>query len=313
MTNGLRRSPSLVVPIVLIVLGILFLYGQWHPAFDPWPILRIYWPLILVFVGLGKIWDYSRRQRNPDAPRGASIGSTLGVIAFVLVLILLFWHGRAFSHGRFFRNDEIQHDVRSVDLQGAKSVNADLSLSAGRLDLRAGSSHLLDANLDYAAPYDAPEFDYSVSDDTGHLRIDQAHETPNFGTNNIVWRLQFNRNVPLDLKITVGAGESDIDLRDLDVRSLYVDMGAGKANVDLTGGRKADLTAEIHGGVGEADVRVPRNIGVIANASGGIGSVDAHGLHRDGDEFTNEAYGKAAQTIHLTIEGGVGLIRLIEE
>ena len=49
------RRTSLVVPIVLIAVGGMFLYANWRPAFDPWPILRTYWPLILVFVGLGKM------------------------------------------------------------------------------------------------------------------------------------------------------------------------------------------------------------------------------------------------------------------
>jgi len=51
------RRTSLVLPIVLITIGGMFLYANWRPAFDPWPILRTYWPLILVFVGLGKMWD----------------------------------------------------------------------------------------------------------------------------------------------------------------------------------------------------------------------------------------------------------------
>src|SRR5258708_3262888 len=61
-----QRRNSLVLPIVLITVGAMFLYANWRPAFDPWPILRTYWPLILLFVGLGKMWDATRGRQNPD-------------------------------------------------------------------------------------------------------------------------------------------------------------------------------------------------------------------------------------------------------
>src|SRR5712692_8904523 len=78
------RRVSLVFPIILITVGVLFLLHNWRPAFDPWPILATYWPLILIFVGIGKIWDTAYRSRNPNARPGVSIGATIGILAFVL-------------------------------------------------------------------------------------------------------------------------------------------------------------------------------------------------------------------------------------
>src|ERR1700687_2727652 len=75
------RRVSLVFPIILIAVGALFLFRNWHPGFDPVPILWTYWPLILIFIGLGKIWDNVRRSRNPNAPPGVSIGAGSGTDA----------------------------------------------------------------------------------------------------------------------------------------------------------------------------------------------------------------------------------------
>ncbi|PYT62246.1 MAG: hypothetical protein DMG35_08020, partial [Acidobacteria bacterium] len=63
--NGNPRRVSLVLPIILITIGVLFLLHNWRPAFDPWSVLADYWPLILVFVGLGMVWDNFQRSRNP--------------------------------------------------------------------------------------------------------------------------------------------------------------------------------------------------------------------------------------------------------
>jgi hypothetical protein len=65
--------------------------------------------------------------------------------------------------------------------------------------------------------------------------------------------------------------------------------------------------------VGEANIRLPKNVGVIVHASGGLGTIDAHGLKHDGDEYTNELYGKSPVTIRLKVEGGVGRIVLTQE
>ena len=117
-----QQSPrtSLVIPILLITFGALFLYATWRPAFDPWPILRTYWPLILIFIGLGKMWDATRQRQNPGAPRANfSVGSTVGILVFVLVLVALFWHGRAFSRDRRSSFSHLQHESRTVERQDA--------------------------------------------------------------------------------------------------------------------------------------------------------------------------------------------------
>src|SRR5258708_39709119 len=85
--DGQPRRVSLVVPIILITVGALFLLHNWRPAFDPGPILWTYWPLILIFVGIGKIWDSSYRSRNPNAAPAVSIcGSGVPVASFAVLL-----------------------------------------------------------------------------------------------------------------------------------------------------------------------------------------------------------------------------------
>jgi len=307
------RRPSLVFPIILIALGALFLYANWRPAFDPWPILTTYWPLILIFIGLGKMWDSTRQRGNPQGARsGVSAGSSLAVVAFIVVMVALFWHGRAFSRDRHVN---WQHQTRSVERQNAKSVHASLEAGSGEFIIGAGSDHLVDADFDYDRSYDAPRVEYNVSNGVGQLTISQENggTHTHFGTHENKWNLRFSKDVPLELKIEMGAGRGDLRFRDLQVSRLDVSMGAGQVDLDLTGDRKSDLTADLEGGVGQATIRLPKNVGVIAQATGGIGSINARGLKHEGDDYTNDAYGKSPATIHLKVEGGVGQISLIQE
>jgi hypothetical protein len=313
MAQGVNpRRVSLVFPIILITVGALFLIHNWRPAFDPWPILATYWPLILIFVGLGKIWDNAQRRRNPDAPPGVSIGATFGILAFVVVLVVLLWHGRSFSR-RYGLSSGTQHSTRSVASQQAKSAHVNLEMGAGQLNINGGARDLLEADFTYSDSYSEPKVDYHVTDGVGQLSISQDSHSVNFGPSRNDWNLHFSREVPLDLKVDMGAGQGNLHLRDVPLTQLELNLGAGQMDVDLTGERKKDLNADIEGGVGQANIRLPKDVGVIAHASGGIGSIRVHGLKQDGDSYTNEAYGKSPVTIHLKVEGGIGEIVLTQE
>ena len=71
-----------------------------------------------------------------------------------------------------------------------------------------------------------------------------------------------------------------------------------------------DLDVTVKAGVGRATLRLPRRVGVRVTVETGIGDVDAPGLKRDGDVYTNDAYGESAVTLRIDIKAGVGKINL---
>lgn len=306
------RSVSLVFPILLILVGGLFLYANWKPAFDPWPILRTYWPLILIFVGLGKMFDAVRQKTSPDGSR-FPIGSTIGIVAFVAILVLLLWNGRHYmrAHGDWGRG--ASHSSETVDLQGAKTVRASIDMDAGQLNISGGATHLLESSFDFTGSWEQPRVEYHVTNDQGDLQITQQGSGPHIGHSDNTWRLNFSDAAPLDLRINMGAGQGNLRLRGVDVTRLELHLGAGEVNLDLTGPRKDDLTADIQGGVGHARIRLPKDVGVVATASGGIGSISARGLQKSDGQYTNAAYGKSPRTIRLNVQGGIGEIELDQE
>ena len=203
---------------------------------------------------------------------------------------------------------------QAVELQGAKSVSASLEMPSGTLAIsssdQSGGSRLLDADFRYGRVAGKPHVDYTVSGDHGDLKIAQGDSNVHLGTADNDWNLRFGGGVPLDLKIEMGAGQGDLQLNGLNLTNLDLEMGAGELNLDLTGERKGNLSAKVEGGAGTATIRLPKDVGVRVNASGGVGSIDAPGLKRDGDNYTNDVYGKTATSIDMTVEGGVGQIHL---
>lgn len=306
--NDGLRSRSLVFPTILVLVGAIFLYRNWHPEFSPWPILKTYWPLILVFVGLGKMWDATQGAKYSGKP-GVSIGSTIGVLLFVLVLVVLLWRGHAFSaHAR-----ALDHISEVRDLQGAKTLNAVVTMPAGELNLSGGTSNAFEGDFDYSSAWSRPHVDYHVSSSNADLDISQDNHGPAFGPEDNTWWLHLNKSVPVDLQVKMGAAQGNLKFRDLNLKHLRVDMGVGQVNVDLTGEPSADADIEIHGGIGQAVIRLPKDVGVIVDAKGGIGAVTTHGLKKDDGNYVNDAYKKTPHTIHVSVAGGIGNIDLSVE
>jgi len=320
-----RRPRSIAGPIVLIAIGVLFLMATMRPGFDPWPILFHYWPVILILVGLGKIWDYYWTRDHPDSSGRVVTGVGTAWIILLILFIAAIWRGGYYYHDNWnwydgwgrparhsFSQRYNQHDTQSIELGSAKSVSADLNMPAGLLTLTGGASRLLDANFRYDDSDEKPVVDYSVSGDQGQLTVRQSRdEDIHFGNDGSEWDLRFGDTAPLDLKLEMGAGQSNIGLNGLNVEHLDVHMGAGELNLDLTNVKNPNLKANIEGGVGHASIRLPKDKGVRVYATGGIGSVNAPGMQRDGSAYVNDAYGKTPSTMDITVNGGVGQIDLL--
>ena len=316
--QGRTRSGSVVFPLLLIAIGVMFLLWRSLPDFDPFPVLWKYWPLFLILVGAGMVWDSVQRHRHPQAVPAFPIGSMIGTIAFLIVLASLLWHHHS-THRREWTNWDIvstgrsAHDTKTVNLQGAKAVHMNLQMPAGELRFEGGAQQLLEAEFYRSGSWGAPEVDYSVENGVGSLTIGQQKGMQIAGNTDNTWSLKVNDTTPIELKVDVGAGKGEFHLAKVNLTSLEINIGAGQATVDLTGERARDLEANIQGGVGEAIVRLPKNIGVVATVHGGLGSVDVHGLKEEDGQYINAAYGKAPNTIRLTVEGGIGHIRLEQE
>ena len=295
---GTRRS-SLVGAIILVSLGLFFLYSNFRPGLDPWPLLSRYWPVLLIFLGLGKVWDHLR-PRDPSQAGTAWLGG--GEIAVIILLVIA---GIALS---FQTATKHVREVQVIDRQGSEPVQVHIRMPAGEMNLSGGATKLMEANFDYEEAEGKPEISYRVVSDEGQLDITQAGRKFNFGPTRNKWDLRFANNVPMELKIEMGAGHSDVRVGDLSLTRLEINVGAGEVIADLTGSWKKDLEAEIHGGVGNAVIRLPQDIGVRVHATGGIGSINAGGLKREGDEYVNDLYGKSPVTLRLDVSGGIGNI-----
>ena len=207
---------------------------------------------------------------------------------------------------------EMQRESRSIQAQDAQAVRSKLQMGAGELNITGGADQLMEGEFSYNVSNWKPKVSYDVSGERGALTVKQGSGggVRLGGDARNEWDISLNDEVPTDLVVEMGAGESDLDLDSLTLTGLDLQMGAGKTTVDLTGDYAQDFDASIEGGVGQATVLLPSEVGVKAKAEGGLGKINAKGLKREGDSYVNDAYGNSGVTLSVDVQGGVGQINL---
>ena len=226
-------------------------------------------------------------------------------------------------------------ESETVEVGNAETVRADIHMGVGEIEISGGASELMEAQFTFNIDELEPRVSYDISGTTGRLTVEhrrvEGFPLGEYKDVRSEWELIFNDDVPMDMTLSLGAARGDIDLREMalsslnlevgagdadlwlgdsPLRNLDIEVGAGRLTLDMIANWERDLDAEITGGVGKLTIYLPSDVGVIVDVELGIAAVDARGLRKDGNKYTNDAYGEADVTLRLEIEGGVGDILL---
>ncbi|MDT8305201.1 MAG: toast rack family protein [Anaerolineae bacterium] len=230
---------------------------------------------------------------------------------------------------------EMQEISEVVERQDAREARVTVQIGAGELNVSSGARDLMEGTFTFNVAEWRPEIAYTVTGTTGDLRVQQPNVEAGLGFSdrNVTnrWDLRFSDALPLEMTVRLGAGENRLNLADLNVRRLSLETGAGETtllaggnlrDLDVQGGVgelevnlatgtwAEDLTAHIRGGVGSTLLILPADVGVRVEVQQGLGSVNASGLAKDGNVYTNAAYGQSDATLSLRVESGVGEVTL---
>lgn len=209
------------------------------------------------------------------------------------------------------RVGELQTESQSVELGDAKSISVKIKMGAGDLKVNGGAEKLLGADFTYNVAGLKPEVKFT----SGTLVIWEPGNEGQIDWRGITdfrneWSLRFNNELPMDLSVDLGAGSGDLQLADLSLTGLDVSVGAGECTVDLSGNWTRDLDVTIETGAADLTVRLPKDVGVRVEVDSGPTVINAPDLTKDGNVYTNSAYGVSEVTLHINIEPGIGQINL---
>jgi hypothetical protein len=209
------------------------------------------------------------------------------------------------------RVGELQTESKSLESGDARSVSVKIKMGAGDLKVNGGAEKLLGADFMYNVAELKPEVKFTG----GTLVIWEPGNEGRIDWRGIKdfrneWSLRFNNELPMDLSVEIGAGFGDLQLADLSLTGLDVTLGAGQSTVDLSGDWARDLDVAINTGAANVTVRLPKDIGVRVEVDRGPTMINAPDLKQEGNVYTNAAYGVSEATLHIDMRAGIGEINL---
>jgi hypothetical protein len=125
------------------------------------------------------------------------------------------------------------------------------------------------------------------------------------------WNIQLNQEIPLNLEINTGVGETKLDAGALNLTRLRINAGTGDVTIDFSGESRPLPDTEITTGVGDLTVRVPVGLASRVIVENGVGEIIADGFVKNNAEYTTPGFSDASGHVQdIRIKQGVGSIRL---
>ncbi|HZI78343.1 MAG TPA: toast rack family protein [Vicinamibacterales bacterium] len=195
----------------------------------------------------------------------------------------------------------------AVDRGAAKSARVEIDMSAGDLEVKSGAATLLAGDFAFNIPALKPTIDYRASGGTGTLKVSQGSANGNYENR---WRLSLDETTPMDLNVSLGAGDAELVLGRLNLASLTIRLGAGDLKVDLRGTPAKSYSVKIQAGAGDTSIELPASVAIVARTSGLIGDSNVSGLEERDGRWINPKAAASPVTIDVDVQHAIGDLRL---
>lgn len=295
-----KRGVSLVGPVILIGLGVVFLLNNLGIlAWNVWEVIFRLWPILLIAAGL----DLLIGHRSVWGSLLALL-LTLAVFAGVLWLV-----GAGTGIGQAVTGEEI---VQTLD--GATRAEVIIEPGVGTLHVHAlpESANLVEGVIRLGRGEKVTR-DHAVEDETATFTLRSGGATfgPFIGEwgDERAWNIGLNSDVSLKLEISLGVGESEVDLTGLMVDDLQVSMGVGQTTVILPA--EGSFQAQVEGAIGQTIVVIPAGLAARIQVDTGLaGSQLPDGYQRQDDVYTSPGYDSAENRVDLEVSQAIGNITI---
>jgi hypothetical protein len=295
--DGLYRGDGIAGPIFWIAVGTLFLMGNFgYLAISSWQILLNYWPVLLIAIGIDILFG----QRRAIWSQALAVVLALGLLGGIVWLA-----SNQAPVGTALNSERI-----SESLQNATSARAEISINAGELLLSGGAEDGQFVQGTIRIPNSQTvRQDYSIEGSQAVYNLHQEGVTVGFNTNSNLnqWDLKLNSKIPTDLKVNIGAGETQLNLSGMSLSNLEVNGAVGQVTVILPS--QGGFDGKINGAVGETIIRVPRGLPVTIHTNGGITSIQADtGFQKQDQEIISS--GTDGKPVTLSLSQAIGSLRV---
>jgi uncharacterized protein DUF2154 len=204
----------------------------------------------------------------------------------------------------------VVHDHQVVERAAATSARVEIDMSAGELAIKSGAARLFEGDFDFNVPVLKPAVAYAVDGNTGTLKVSQGSTSGNYENS---WRLSLDETTPVDLNVTLKAGDANLVVGRINLRRLTVRLGAGDLVVDLRGTPMKSYSVSVQAGAGDTTIHLPASVGISASTTGLIGDSNVTGLEKRDGRWINPRAEGSSVVIDLQVAHAIGDLRILAE
>lgn len=281
--------------LIFVAVGVALLLTNADVLdYEYWMELLALWPLILIAIGLEKIFLHSK----------------LRFISYLAPLILVggmvyagFVSGTGSYHDGFLSSYRWTEDIDD----SVKSIEAEIDHRRNDIDIGRSYSDQMSARFDRLAR--RPYIDYSVSDGVAKLDID--YRSGGFGRVIVInsrrlrkdWQLSFTDKAPLKLKCLGEESDVNLNFESVPVEQLAIDNNEGDIYLKI-GELIPDVNIEIIGEDAVFRLKAPDSCGLKVKVSGSNydGYLKSINLVENGDYFVSDNFDSSAVRVNLDID-----------
>jgi len=297
--------------VIFILLGLILLLNTTGVLrLDVWESIATLWPLLLIAIGIEKIFMSTERFRPLAYLSPIIIAGTVAYAIFATP------NGNLLADfdGDFDRDRGPER--WSVDAPAdIKRVDVKFDFGGGRLAVRGGAAD--DKALDGQFYYQRkePDLSYDTHDDivTIDLRRDGVHG-PDFTfsrRDRERWIVKLSEILPVNLELNAGAAYVRLDLEDIICERL--DLSTGASDIDVViGERSPNVDCRIDCGAASIDLRVPAGAGVRIDKSSALSnlSTDDLDLIKRDDFLESDDFENRPVKIEIEVDAGLSSLRI---
>jgi hypothetical protein len=284
-----RRRGSLVGPLILIGLGVVFLLNNLGIlSWSVWEVIFRLWPILLVAIGLDLLIG-----------RRSTLGSLLALALTLIVLAGALWlFGVGIGGGAASPGQRI-----SQPLEDVSQAQVVLNPATGKLQVHAlsDSANLVEGTLRPARGEPIqPQFSRQGNSATFVLTRSGTSFGPFPGSIGPTWDLGLSPQVPIDLKVDVGAGEANLDLT-----HVQVNMGVGETTLTLPS--QGQFQAVVDGAIGQTTLVIPQGMAARITVDTGLASSQLpSGYQKQDNVYTSPNFESADNRVEIKADQAIG-------
>jgi hypothetical protein len=289
--------------ILVLIGGLLLLNTTGLLDVEVWESILVLWPLLLIAIGIEKIFT-STRTLKPLAYL-----SPLIIVATVAYAVI------AIPERNLFSNDSV--DRRSFEWsvpanQTISRLDLGMDFGGGRLKVRGGAERgqLLEGQFYTRGRKPAMEADgrgdvmeVSLSRKSGGVALSRRSRER--------WILKLSETVPVDLSLEAGGAQVRLDLADVVIQKL--DLETGAADIDLILGAKSpQVECIISCGAASIDMVIPAGAGLRVKRKSALSSFSTGDIEltKRGSYLETLDFESNPVRVLLRIDSGVSSMRI---